>query len=391
MTKSAPRILFLSRYAGFAGGIERYLYEAAKLLGQAGFAVDWAGQERERDDDRFAQEFKQMLTLPEALPQLEKYALVAVHKIFDCAWLEKILSCRSANLALFVHDHDPYCPRRYYYTPFGRRNCQRKYSWMPCTACAMLTSPRHWPQGPIRQFQELSREFPHRLELFRQFPRVVVLSDFMRENLLRNGFAPAQVLKLPPFVQAQKAERRAVVNPPPRLLFVGQLIRGKGADLLLKTLSLLTVDFQAIIAGDGFDRPWLEEMATKLSLQEKVQFVGWVRETEKLYLESDLLILPSRWQEPFGLVGLEAAAHGLPVVAFDLGGCREYLQSGINGLLLPPGEVTEMARQISDLLKKPEKLQDYGREGWKIAREKFSPEQFQKNFSRHLLSGRGIS
>lgn len=391
MSKSPPRILFLSRYAGFAGGIERYMHATAQLLRSAGYELDCACQEQARDYDLFAAGFDNILSLPEALQQQDRYDLMAVHKIFDRPWLEKILACRSRGLALFVHDHEPYCPRRHYYIPFGRRNCRRNYSRVPCTACALLASPRHWSHGPIGQFLELACEFPRRLELFRQFPAVVVLSDFMRGNLLRNGFAPEQVLKLPPFVRTGNCPRTAPapLHRPPQLLFVGQLVRGKGADLLLQTLARLDVDFQAVIAGDGFDRPKLEKLVAGLSLQQKVRFAGWVRETEELYASSDLLIMPSRWQEPFGLVGLEAAAQGLPIAAFDLGGCREYLQPGINGLLVPAGEVDELARQTSALLRDPDRLLAYGQAGLKLAREKFSPELFLNNFSRLCLSGRG--
>ncbi|NLF93732.1 MAG: glycosyltransferase family 4 protein [Oligosphaeraceae bacterium] len=389
MSKAPPRILFLSRYAGFAGGIERYMHATAQLLRSAGYGLDCACQEQTRDYELFAAGFDNILSLPEALQQQDQYDLLAVHKIFDRHWLEKILSCRSRGLALFVHDHDTYCPRRHYYTPFGRRNCRRKYFRVPCTACAMLTSPRHWQQGPLDQLLELGCEFPRRLDLFRQFPAVVVLSDFMRGNLLHNGFAPEQVLKLPPFVRLGKCAHTAPLHRPPQLLFVGQLIRGKGADLLLQTLARLEMDFRAVIAGDGFDRPGLEKMTAELNLQEKVHFAGWVRETEELYASSDLLLLPARWQEPFGLVGLEAAAQGLPIAAFDLGGCREYLLPGINGLLVPPGEVDELARQTSALLRDPERLLAYGQAGMNIAREKFSPELFLENFSRLRLSERG--
>ncbi len=389
MTQPGLKILFLSRYAGFAGGIERYEYNAAQLLREAGYVVHLAYQEQARDFALFAAGFNATLNLSEALAAAANYDLVAVHKIYDADWLRKILAAFADKLALFVHDHEPYCPRRYYYTPFGRRNCQRRYSWLPCTACALMTSPRHWQQGAWAQGRGIAVEFPARLDLFRQFPRVVVLSDFMRGNLLHNGFSPEKVLKLSPFVTVRPNARPQSVGSPPGLLFVGQLIRGKGADLLLQTLSRLTVDFRAVIAGDGFDRPWLEKLASELSLTSKVTFAGWIRDTEKLYAESDLLIIPSRWQEPFGLIGMEAAAQGLPIAGFDLGGCREYLLPGKNGLLIPAGQVDELARQISALLQEPNKMLTFGEAGRLMAKEKFSPEKFLRDFTGLLMPDKG--
>ena len=110
---------------------------------------------------------------------------------------------------------------------------------------------------------------------------------------------------------------------PLRILYLGQLIRGKGADLLLEALRLLTLPWRASIVGDGGDRGMLEAAAARYGIADRVGFTGWRSDPEKCFAEHDVAVFPSRWQEPFGLSGAEAQAHGLPVVGFDVGGGRE--------------------------------------------------------------------
>ena len=66
-----------------------------------------------------------------------------------------------------------------------------------------------------------------------------------------------------------------------------------------------------------------------------VEFVGWVdgQQREALWKTFHLLVVPSVWPEPFGLVGLEAGRHAIPVAAFDVGGIAEWLTDGVNGRL----------------------------------------------------------
>ncbi len=381
MTQRKGKVLFIGRYAGFDGGVERYEHTLAMLLRRNGYEVCCAYLEKGREFENFSAGFHRMLQMEEILKDSGNYCLVAVHKLSDTGLLKQLLDKFPEQLVLFVHDHDPYCPRSYYYIPFGRRNCQRAWQPLICGACAMLSNPRSWPRGISGQLDHVLFSFARKLRLYRDFPKVVVLSEFMRQNLLRNGFSDSRIQLLPPFIESAKHPRTIQVASPPRLLFVGQLIRGKGVDLLLQALAKVQADYRLLIAGGGKDRCWLEEMAAELKIANKVEFLGWALHPEKLYSTCDLLVLPTRWQEPFGLVGLEAAARGMPIVAFDLGGCREYIYPGENGILVPPGNINAFAETVQKLLENPEKLLPMGEKGRQIALEKFSATNFLRNFA----------
>ena len=196
--------------------------------------------------------------------------------------------------------------------------------------------------------------------------------------LSKNGFN--KVVKLPAFIKSVPQENIIMPNNTLRILFLGQLIRGKGCDLMLETLSKVKVPFTCTIAGDGNDRPMLEKMVQKFNLLDKVKFTGFVSNPEELWQNCDLFFFPIRWQEPFGLVGLEALAHQKAVIAFALGGVREYLSNDC-GAIIPPKNTTYAAKVITNFYNNPNLLKELGLNGYKTVQEKFSEEKFLEAFS----------
>ena len=121
-------------------------------------------------------------------------------------------------------------------------------------------------------------------------------------------------------------------------------------------------------------------MVEKLNLRGKVHFTGFVSNAEHLWDNCDVFFFPIRWQEPFGLVCLEAMAHGVPVVAFDLGGVREYLSPAC-GMLIPEKDIAGAAEKLSQFYFAPELLTSFGEKSLQIAENKFSEENFVNKFN----------
>lgn len=109
------------------------------------------------------------------------------------------------------------------------------------------------------------------------------------------------------------------------LVFVGRLVSDKGADLLIQAVGRLVADGREVsctIIGDGPERSALEQMVSQLSLAERVQFMGY-RKSPELYgliSQHEIMVVPSRWKEPFGIVALEGVACGCIVVGSNGGG-----------------------------------------------------------------------
>ena len=384
---TGKKLLFISERAGFAGGIERFIFHTATLLRAAGFSLAGQFARPDRDRERFLAPFE-TTAAPDEMPDAD---LAVVHKITDPGHLEKLLDFYGPRLAVYVHDHDYYCPRTYRYTPFGRRNCVRPYSMIRCGLCAMATSPRHWQGGILSEFGARTFGCRRRLELLRQVPRVAVLSGFMRQNLIDNGFDPARITVIPPPIDIPETLSPRTENDPPCLVFIGQLIRGKGVDQLLRALPLIRHPFRLVIAGDGNQRPELERLASELGVADKVTFAGWVSEPEKLYSEGDIAVLPFFWQEPFGLVGPEAMTRGLPVVAFRVGGVDEWLRDGETGFAVPPRDPAGFAAAVDRLLADRELRLRFGARGRQLVIENFSEAEFVRRFRAWMESAGGAS
>lgn len=121
-----------------------------------------------------------------------------------------------------------------------------------------------------------------------------------------------------------------------RLLYVGRLDERKGVDLAIQALALLPESATLVIAGVGEEAyaSSLRGLAERLGVQARVTFTTRPREElVELYEAANVLVFPTRWEEPWGLVPLEAMSVGRPVVATGRGGSGEYLKDGQNSVL----------------------------------------------------------
>jgi glycogen(starch) synthase len=109
-----------------------------------------------------------------------------------------------------------------------------------------------------------------------------------------------------------------------------------------------------VIAGRGSHAQWLEERARKHRVRRSVDFVGHLsdRELTATLAAADLVVLPSKY-EPFGIVALEAAAAGAPLVASTAGGLGEVVENGRTGLSFEPSDVDALATAVRAVLDDP--------------------------------------
>jgi len=123
----------------------------------------------------------------------------------------------------------------------------------------------------------------------------------------------------------------------------------------------------------GYKRD-LQALARELGVEHAVHFLGQRDDVAGLLAAADLLLLPSH-DEPFGLVVAEALAVGTPVLATNRGGVGEYVEDGVSGHLLPPGQPAAWATAAGALLEDPDALQTMGVEGL-IAASRFTDERY---------------
>jgi len=191
--------------------------------------------------------------------------------------------------------------------------------------------------------------------VFRGLPAVAV-SGSTRDDLVRRGFGREDITVIPNGVDLSVYRPDPTLEryPEPTLLYLGRLKRYKRVDLLLKAVARLRdqgVQVRLLVGGKGDHRPALERAAARLGGADRIRFLGFVPEAEKLELMRrswvNLLTSP---KEGWGIVNLEAAACGTPTVASDAPGLRDSVQDGVTGFLVPHGDVDALASGIRRIL-----------------------------------------
>jgi glycosyltransferase involved in cell wall biosynthesis len=164
-------------------------------------------------------------------------------------------------------------------------------------------------------------------------------------------------------------------DAPLRIAYAGQLIPEKGVDVLLRALKQLKdlgIQFEGKIAGAGSDAEQLSRLASEFRLAE-VAFLGHVPTIPELFAWADIVVIPSLWAEAFGYVAAEAMSTGAVVIAADSGGLPEVI--GDAGVIVPAGNVEELAYAISSLSSDAPERERLGKLASNRVREHFLIEQ----------------
>jgi glycosyltransferase involved in cell wall biosynthesis len=183
----------------------------------------------------------------------------------------------------------------------------------------------------------------HRLAAVKRHDWLFALSEHIAAEYTRHGVSRARIRVLPPPVPPA----RTVVGAVPdrnHLVYIGRLERLKGPAIAVAAVSAaaaaLCRPLRLTIAGDGTATGDVHRAVSRVpaGVLSEVQLAGRldVEACASLLAGAGLLVVPSLWPEPFGLVGYEAAAHGVPVAAFRVGGVPEWLIDGVTGHLADP-------------------------------------------------------
>jgi glycosyltransferase involved in cell wall biosynthesis len=146
------------------------------------------------------------------------------------------------------------------------------------------------------------------------------------------------------------------------LIFLGRLVSDKGVDLLLDALKKIKnqgIDFKCTIAGDGPEKEKLLALCKQYNLENQVSFIGSItgEALTQLLNQHQILVVPSRWKEPFGIVALEGIACGCVVVASNGGGLPDAV--GACGLTFENGNANQLAEKLAQLLTDRQQLSHY--------------------------------
>jgi glycosyltransferase involved in cell wall biosynthesis len=200
----------------------------------------------------------------------------------------------------------------------------------------------------------------------------ISVSDFQKKKHVEMGIPANHIHNIYHFYESS-------APPPPSIpsgdtLFLGRLSREKGVDLLLRAWGKVrNGNRRLVIAGAGPEESSLKKMASDLNLA-NVVFTGFLNAEQQssLWSNSSALVVPSIWDEPFGMVVLEAWAKERPVVAYAKGALPELIHHGVSGLLADPFSVEALAKNIQELIDTPDLGPRLGKAGNQRLKDEFN-------------------
>ncbi|QGG76772.1 glycosyltransferase family 4 protein [Pseudomonas syringae] len=309
-----------------AGLLNRYWHFMAQRPGRlARLAWHWR--------DRYNADMREYV---ERVMELEQPELVVCHNLTGwsvSAWDQ--ITQADCPIVQVLHDFYLLCPAS---TMFRKgKSCQRQ-----CTTCTRLRS--------------------HHAQQSEQVSAVVGVSRFMLDTLQAQGYFKGArgyvVHNASPFTPAPREQPGAPVDTAPlRFGYLGTLSTNKGLEWLIEQFQRLPFKATLQIAGRG--QPSDEKRFRTMVTSPDISFVGLQR-PDNFYRQIDVAIVPSMWNEPFGMVAVEACAHSLPVIASRMGGLTEIIQEPLNGLLCSPDDPDSLGLAMLRLHQQPELLARLG-------------------------------
>jgi glycosyltransferase involved in cell wall biosynthesis len=351
------RIAIATRYRQRVGGVESYLETLLPALDRRGHALLLLSEDAGT-------------TRPIALPDRATYETLSAGGLERAvgalvAWRPDVLFLQGMSEARYEEALVPIAPTALFLHAYhGTCISGTKTHAFPGTSpCVRVLGPgclaQYFPRrcgglSPVTMWQLYAAETAHKA-MFERYRQVVVLSEHMKREAVRHGVSADAVTVLAPPIDGPsdavlpnaKRARLASREPEPlRLLFMGRHEVEKGGQILIDALPAVAARVSAgidvVFAGEGGRRQEWEARALRhVSDHLRIRFIGLIDPSDRdgWFDWADLLVVPSLWPEPFGLVGPEAAVRGVPAVAFDNGGTPQWLLDGRTGRLAERGRL----------------------------------------------------
>lgn len=268
-----------------------------------------------------------------------------------------------AGVVCTLHDFWGFCLRNTAVRPDGR-TCDDSSQCRLCLPRLHDGQGLHIPLRFRKDFMRLAFEY---VNIF------VAPSRYVADRYARAGFPAERIIVVPNGVDVERfrpdfetLSNRHPGNGAVRVTFVGYFGKHKGVATLLDALALLPErSIMLQLAGEGPEREAYDAQIATLGLESRVRFLGKISPAAmpRVYADSDIVVLPSAWDENQPVCLMEAMAAGLPVIASRRGGIPDLIAHGENGLMFTAGDPRDLAVQLARLADDPDMRSRYGKNG----------------------------
>jgi len=376
------KVLHVNEHLARKGGVETYLLSLLPMLAAHGITSTVAygtGDPAEYTPSvcvpgirhtGFRSQGAARQAMQAALDQAQP-DVIHVHNVQNVGVLQACLAY--GTTVMTAHDYRSICPSMTLFYKRTQEVCQRTCG----PGCFTTTMTKHCltprPQY-AGYFYYRSRWTTAHAD---RFALVIAPSGGARDRLQQAGFEGARISVLPYFCSF--APRRAPRTLPASttITFMGRIAPTKGYEYFIEALGQLPGHVQGIMVGNFTDgvAEHVRQMARQHGCQDRLVLRAWASPEEVVEImdQTTVFVFPSLWPETLGIVGLEALSRGVPVVASDVGGVREWLRDGENGILVQPKSARQIRDAVLELTACARTLTAFGERGLETIRERFSP------------------
>lgn len=394
------KILLVNKYNFIKGGADKYFLDLAELLSSqpgfeiAKFCMSHPHNLPDRYSDYFVsgfnydhfrlRDFWRYLSgtfySPEARRKfaalLDEFEpdIIHIHNIYHHLSPSILLEAkrRKIPVVMHVHDYKLVCPN---YKMFAHGQIDESCKGAKYYRCFLN---KGFKDSWLKSFLVSLEMYVHH-SWWQIYERCVDLylspSQFVKNKLVDWSMPEDKIRVLYHFVETKHIEPSYALGD--YLLYFGRLDKEKGVDILIRALATMKQKKLLKIVGWGPERRRLKTLVNELKIESRVEFVGpkYGEELEALIGGAYLIIVPSVWYEVFGLVLLEAAAKGKFVIASDIGGISEAVEASRSALLVPAGNVAELATKLDWSVANPKAVSDFAHEARSFVERRFTPER----------------
>jgi glycosyltransferase involved in cell wall biosynthesis len=273
----------------------------------------------------------------------------------------------------FAHNYGSFCPAGALF--YARTGAICEIENTPNWRCLVNAYAKQCNTRHPRRLAMMYRNGVRNFDWIGNVNGLVCDSEYVAQRHARAGFSRELIAVLPsPVLLPEQSTLPQSSAENRKLLFAGRLVVHKGLQVLLTALATVRQPWTLKVAGDGHDGSRLQDLCGQLKLTDHVEFLGRVDRghMDDLYREAAVVVAPSVWPEPFGMVGPEAFSWGRPVVATAIAGMNEWLIDEKTGLAVKPGDAKHLAQQIQRLLDDPGLQTRLGTAGRELVKERFT-------------------
>lgn len=300
--------------------------------------------------------------------------LVHMHGLSDIQTIDYFLS--RYKVVRTMHEPRMVCPGYSKFWVSSGKPCTIKFGYH-CFyhAYSQKCFRSRKPLSVLKEYRRVEFEVANS----KRYAAILTMSEFIRNEAIKGGISADKVICNPPFTYF-KLPFSPFEEMGKRFLFVGRLIEHKGIHYLLSAILPVLqryTDARLYIVGDGPLYHYVMDFIDKNQVRGQIIVEKWKSSSEisELMKKSYCILFPSIYPEAFGLVGIEAAMHSKPVIAFNVGGVSTWLKDQFNGFLLNEISIFSFSDAIQKMIDNPGLYRKMSKNAWELASSYFTSER----------------